>query len=56
MDAGEKQERRLTVAALFEKDELRGSEIAGLLGVSARAVNYWRHAWRDGGVGDRYLF
>jgi hypothetical protein len=49
MDAREKEARRMIAVELFEQGELRDSQIAGLLGVGARAVNKWHKAYREGG-------
>ncbi|MEY9211489.1 winged helix-turn-helix domain-containing protein [Thermobifida halotolerans] len=50
MDAHDKQQRRLTAAALFEQDERSDTRIGDLLGVTARAVNHWRRARHQGGT------
>ncbi|MBB6121088.1 winged helix-turn-helix domain-containing protein [Nocardiopsis algeriensis] len=49
MDAHDKQQRRLTAAALFEQDQMSDAQIGERLGVTGRAVNNWRRTWQQGG-------
>lgn len=49
MDPQEQQARRMIAAELFEQGGLSDRQIAELLEVTTRAVNYWHKAHREGG-------